>query len=149
MTRACEGGWPTIASTGTAFGPEAYTGTLRQTSQEVNVLISRNLQPVLAAAALAGAAVSTPVQAQDTRAPDPDNRAETPAVLERAANGRATSVRIGQTVYKVCRTEDEDGCIQPRAAGLDWGDRPLQSWPGRPASQMDDSRARDPGASPG
>lgn len=111
--------------------------------------ISRNLKAVIAATAVAGAAAAAPVQAQDaTRQADPGIRAESPEVVERAPNGRVTSVRVGDTVYKVCMTENEDGCIQPRAAGLNWGDRPLQRWPGRPASQMD-SRDRAPAATGG
>ena len=113
------------------------------------MLISKNLQAAVAATVLASAAAAAPVLAQDAPEPTvPPARAEGPVVVERDANGRATSVRIGQTVYKVCMTENEDGCIQPRAAGLNWGDRPLQRWPGRPASETDD-RDRTPAAKPG
>ena len=82
----------------------------------------------------AGAAYAQDGNAQDSNAPD--YRAESPTVVERGPNGRATRVRVGETVYDVCKSEGEDSCIQPRAAGLGWGDRPLQHWPGRPASQM-------------
>jgi hypothetical protein len=109
--------------------------------------ISRTFQAALATATLAAAAAAAPVQAQDAPAPAaPGVRAETPVVVERAPNGRPTSVRIGATVYKVCMSESEDGCIQPRAAGLNWGDRPLQRWPGRPASERADAPARAPAA---
>ena len=97
---------------------------------------SRILNAAIAGAALAGAAAA-PVLAQDAAPPAaPSARAEAPVVVERGPDGRATSVRIGGTVYKVCRTEAEDGCIQPRAAGLNWGNHPLRHWPGRPASEM-------------
>jgi len=109
--------------------------------------ISRNLKAVIAAAALAGAASAAPVLAQDAnRQAAPGIRAESPVVVERAPNGRPTAVRVDGVVYKVCMTENEDSCIQPRAAGLGWGDRPLRQWPGRPASQMN-NRERAP-ASP-
>lgn len=114
-------------------------------------MIIRHLQAGLAATALTAAAAAAPAQAQDAPAPaspTPPARAEAPVVVERAPNGRATSVRIGGTVYKVCMSESEDGCIQPRAAGLNWGDHPLQSWPGRPASESN-ARARTPAAAPG
>ena len=94
---------------------------------------SRNLQAALFAAALVSAAEAASAQARQTTAPAA--RASAPEVVERAANGRPTSVRIDGAVYKVCMSEREDGCIQPRAAGLNWGDRPLQHWPGQPASQ--------------
>ena len=61
--------------------------------------ISRILQPGLALAALAGAAAAGPVLAQDATAPAaPAVRAEAPVVVARAANGRVTSVRIGDVV---------------------------------------------------
>ena len=111
--------------------------------------ISRHLQAAVAMAALAGAAAATPVLAQEARAAAAAAaRAEAPVVVARDAHGRATSVRIGGTVYKVCMTESEDGCIQPRAAGLNWGNRPLENWPGRPASEMN-GRTRAPAATPG
>lgn len=111
--------------------------------------ISRYLKAAVAAAALGGAAASAPAMAQEAPAPAaPPARAEAPVVVERAPNGRPTSVRIGGTVYKVCMTESEDSCIQPRAAGLNWGNHPLGHWPGRPASEMN-GRARAPAATPG
>ena len=39
--------------------------------------------------------------------------------------------------YPICKGEIQDGCIQPRAAGKNWGNRPLDYWPGRPASEID------------
>ncbi|MET1755826.1 hypothetical protein ABVV53_10200 [Novosphingobium sp. RD2P27] len=80
------------------------------------------------AAALA-ASIVTPAMAAGT----PSYKAETPVVVERAPNGRATAVRVDGTVYPVCTTEQQDGCIQPRAAKLGWGDRPLTYWPGERA----------------
>lgn len=98
------------------------------------MLIRRTFRTALAAAAFTGMASLTAVQAQDARAPGV--RAASPEVVERAPNGRPISVRIDGVIYKVCMSERDDGCIQPRAAGLNWGDRPLQHWPGQPASQM-------------
>ncbi len=39
--------------------------------------------------------------------------------------------------YPPCRGDLTDNCINPREAGLDYGNRPLDYWPGQPASQMD------------
>ncbi len=55
-------------------------------------------------------------------------------IVERNAKGKATKVQIGEKVYDVCMSEKQDSCINPRAAGLNWGDRPLDYWPGKPAS---------------
>ena len=40
--------------------------------------------------------------------------------------------------YPPCRGDRQDSCVNPREAGLNYGNRPLDYWPGRPASQMDD-----------
>lgn len=40
------------------------------------------------------------------------------------------------TKYPVCKGAVQDGCINPREAGLNWGNRPLDHWPGKPASEM-------------
>ena len=56
-------------------------------------------------------------------------------VVEKNARGQATKVRIEGKVYDVCMNEAQDSCIQPRAAGLNWGDVPLNHWPGAPVSE--------------
>ncbi|MXP24863.1 hypothetical protein GRI39_02230 [Altererythrobacter indicus] len=38
--------------------------------------------------------------------------------------------------YPICGKNQTDGCIQPRAAGKNYGNRPLDYWPGEPASSM-------------
>jgi hypothetical protein len=55
-------------------------------------------------------------------------------VVERNAQGKATKVRVDGTIYEVCMSQNQDSCINPRAAGLNWGDVPLGYWPGKPAS---------------
>lgn len=74
-------------------------------------------------------AVGAPAVAQDYEAPSPE-------VVQTNDRGQATQVRISGTVYEVCMGEATDNCINPRAAGLNWGNRPLDHWPGKPASQM-------------
>jgi len=56
-------------------------------------------------------------------------------VVERDAKGRATKVSVGGVVYTVCVGDMSDGCINPREAGLNFGNVPLNHWPGRPASE--------------
>ena len=55
-------------------------------------------------------------------------------VVERDARGRATKVNVGGTVYAVCSATVKDSCINPREAGLNFGNVPLDHWPGKPAS---------------
>ncbi|WP_336986220.1 hypothetical protein [Altererythrobacter aquiaggeris] len=81
----------------------------------------------LAASGLAVAAVS-PALADDHMEP----KAE---VTQRNAKGQATMIRIGDQEYAVCTKDKSDGCINPRSAGLNWGNRELDYWPGKPASQ--------------
>ncbi|XUU60239.1 hypothetical protein ACRAQ6_11795 [Erythrobacter sp. HA6-11] len=73
----------------------------------------------------------------DDHADDMENKdyvAESPEVIERNDRGQATRIKIGDNEYDVCMSEDQDNCINPRAAGLDWGDRPLNYWPGETES---------------
>lgn len=85
--------------------------------------------------ASAAAALALPAAAF-AQAEAPGYKAQSPEVVERGPNGRATVVMVDGKRYPVCTKEQQDGCIQPRAAGLGWGNRPLQDWPGQPASQM-------------
>lgn len=58
-------------------------------------------------------------------------------VVEKDAKGTPTKVKIGDTIYDVCTAEKQDGCINPKAAGLKFGNTPLNYWPGKPASEID------------
>ncbi len=59
-----------------------------------------------------------------------------PEVIEKDAKGRPTKVMIEGKAYVVCTADGQDGCINPREAGLRWGNTPLDHWPGKPASEM-------------
>ena len=56
-------------------------------------------------------------------------------VVERDARGRATKVSVDGTEYLVCSRTVVDSCINPRQAGLNFGNVPLSYWPGKPASE--------------
>jgi hypothetical protein len=49
-----------------------------------------------------------------------------------ATDGKA--VMIDGIQVAVCTKDVQDSCINPREAGLNWGNRPLDYWPGKPAS---------------
>lgn len=90
--------------------------------------------------AVALTSMASPVVAQQQErtvrtTSDADWKAEGVEVVETNANGRVTKVRVEGKTYDVCMRKDQDGCINPRAAGLNWGDRPLTYWPGEPASK--------------
>lgn len=38
--------------------------------------------------------------------------------------------------YPICGGDIQDSCIQPRAAGKNYGNVPLDYWPGKPASEL-------------
>lgn len=57
-------------------------------------------------------------------------------VTERDSRGRATKVTVEGHEYLVCAGTIVDACINPRAAGLNFGNVPLDHWPGKPASEM-------------
>ena len=78
---------------------------------------------ILAGALAAGLAV--PAIAQSAKAD----------VVERDGKGRATKVSVEGKVYAVCTSDMSDSCINPREAGLNFGNVPLDRWPGKPASE--------------
>lgn len=90
----------------------------------------------ITAASIATLGVAGPALADD-HGEKKDWKAKSPEVVEKDARGKATKVRIDGKVYDVCMTSEQDACINPRAAGLNWGNRPLKYWPGKPASKMD------------
>ena len=101
------------------------------------MLIKTMTGRAIAAVVLAGAASVGSAHAQSQSQPqDPDYRAESPEVVKRGPDGQATEVRVDGVVYPVCTRDRQDNCIQPRAARLGWGNRPLETWPGDLASRM-------------
>lgn len=38
--------------------------------------------------------------------------------------------------YPICKGNVQDSCVNPREAGKNYGNRPLDHWPGKPASEM-------------
>ena len=101
---------------------------------------------LLTIAALAGA-IAMPAVAQGQAAVEPAPVSETApaapaakpaiAVVSRGSDGLPEVVSIDGQTYKVCKGEVQDSCINPRTAGLNFGARDLQYWPGRPASEID------------
>lgn len=89
------------------------------------------MKPAIAIA-LGVALLSAAAAAQTDPPPPPKPKAE---VVQRDANGRATVVRVEGVEYKVCTAQGQDGCINPREAGLDFGSVPIDHWPGKPASE--------------
>lgn len=58
-------------------------------------------------------------------------------ITARDGRGHATQVQVDGQTYAVCTRDKQDGCINPRDAGLRWGNRELGYWPGQPASEQD------------
>ena len=88
----------------------------------------QNILAITAAAALS-TGLAAPAMADDHMDDRADWKAQSPQIVERNAKGKATRVRVEGTVYEVCMRESQDDCIQPRAAGLDWGDYPAMDFP--------------------
>lgn len=82
---------------------------------------------LISAAAAVGVVLPAAAMAN---AQDKDYQAEGVVVVETGRDGRATIVSIDGQRYAVCSRGRTDDCINPRAAGLDWGNRPLPDWPG-------------------
>jgi len=95
------------------------------------------MKNIALSAAIAGTALalSAPVLA-DHHMENGEGHAMKAEVVEKNARGQAMKVMIDGKTYDVCTAKDQDGCINPRAAGLKWGNRALDYWPGQPASSM-------------
>jgi hypothetical protein len=52
-----------------------------------------------------------------------------------AAMSQPKEVTIDGKTYPVCTATVQDGCINPRQAGLKYGNTPMNNWPGHPASE--------------
>lgn len=129
---------------------------------KTNILGAAALAMVLAAPALAGGETAhVPATADATVTADAAASVTTPAApvkaeaditsgagasveavkptistVSRGADGLPDVVSIDGQTYKVCKGEVQDSCINPRSAGLKFGARDLQYWPGRPASEI-------------
>lgn len=86
---------------------------------------------IFTALAVAGALAVPAVAAEAHAKSNPNVK-----IVERGPHGHATKVRVDGKEWAVCSKKVTDNCINPRAAGLAWGDRPLNYWPGKPASEM-------------
>ncbi len=82
------------------------------------------------------AGLSLAASAQDGGAEESSGSAY--EVAERDENGRVTKVTWNGQLYDICVEDGQDSCINPRDAGLDFGARELEYWPGKPASQIEE-----------
>ncbi|MCL4672702.1 MAG: hypothetical protein KJZ64_07140 [Sphingomonadaceae bacterium] len=85
------------------------------------------MKKLVFAAAMAAGMVAVPALA--------DNHGMKAEVIERDAKGKPTKVRIDGKDYMVCTSDNSDGCINPREAGLKFGNHAASKWPGRPISR--------------
>ncbi len=65
-----------------------------------------------------------------------DARMDAKAKVMTSTRGRAQTVMLNGKEYQVCGGTVTDNCINPREAGLNFGNRALDYWPGKPASEM-------------
>jgi len=90
---------------------------------------------VMLALSVASLLCAAPAMAQTV--PADQDQAPKADVVQRGPDGHASAVQAGGQDYAVCTKTRQDSCIEPRAAGLKWGNRPLKNWPGKPASSID------------
>lgn len=62
--------------------------------------------------------------------------ASTAGTMNASANASARAAPMAAKDYPICSKTIQDSCIQPREAGKNYGNRPLDYWPGQPASSM-------------
>ena len=133
--------WPAAAQT--------YYWTLDDTQQDIwwNALNNDQRVRIVGMNPQARAAAWTSINAQmaeNAATPSANASATTETTPSRSANSSASPAT---REYPPCRGEVQDSCINPREAGLNYGNRPLNYWPGRPASEIDGPLpANEPGA---
>ncbi len=96
------------------------------------------MRKILIVGIAASVALTAPAMARSTHWPSKAAaNANVPHanVIERDAHGRATRVMVDGAAYAVCSASVTDSCINPRQAGLNFGNVPLDHWPGHPASE--------------
>ena len=93
----------------------------------------KSLAALIAMGALS--ALTQPALAQDRPAMPDENASETTMTTPSRTDN--TSAMPATREYPVCGGEVQDSCINPREAGLNYGNRPLEYWPGRPASEIE------------
>ena len=116
--------------------------TMRTPGQTTGAMQSPNMAPGTSTMSNPNAMQNTSMMQPRPSAPpttvtgDANWKAQSPEIVEQNSRGRVTKVRIEGRVYDVCMNKEQDSCINPRAAGLKFGNRPLMYWPGQPASSM-------------
>ena len=103
-----------------AMTPEQRTTTWTSIEQQMMRTPSANASATASAATTAAAGAST----IGPRFVSGEVVQTTPAATN--ANGN----------YPPCKGAVQDHCVNPREAGLNYGNRPLNHWPGRPASEI-------------
>ena len=96
------------------------------------------MKPYALIAACGLAVIAAPAAAQDSSQTQAEEENPVAVVLKRDEDGRATRIRVGEFEYDVCQEGRQDGCINPREAGLDFGGVPIDYWPGQPASEIEE-----------
>lgn len=68
-------------------------------------------------------------------ATDPNHHGQEHKMMKPAVATGGKTVMVNGKEFTICTKTIQDSCINPREAGLNWGNRPLDHWPGKPASE--------------
>ncbi|WP_417621476.1 hypothetical protein [Parasphingorhabdus sp.] len=91
---------------------------------------------IFSAVAAASVAFSGAAYAGQSEMSDGAKMKAMPAKVSKESSGRAQTVMLNGKEYAVCNGDVTDSCVNPREAGLNYGNRALDHWPGKPASEM-------------
>ena len=111
--------------------------------QRTRVFAMTPEQRVAAWTAIEGQMASMPAAAASTTATAATTAAVTAGTAARPQFVSNTVVQTtpaganatAKTEYPPCKGDIQDSCVNPREAGLNYGNRPLNYWPGQPASE--------------
>lgn len=88
------------------------------------------------------ACLSVPAVAQDASGEETVEDKPQVRVIERDEKGKATRVSVNGREYALCSKSVQDSCISPRSAGFDWGNQPLDHWPGQTSTSLKQEREK-------
>ncbi|MGX7951800.1 hypothetical protein ACWPM1_04460 [Tsuneonella sp. HG249] len=103
-----------------AMAPEARVAAWESIAKQMASLPSANASATAQVATTAAAANA--VAGRD------------PQMVSNAVTQTTPAATAGE--YPLCSATVTDSCINPREAGKNYGNRPLNYWPGRPASEI-------------
>lgn len=130
-----------IISTVAAASLAAISGVAGAQQQSGNPIPPDQIGPSAAASTQADDTTSADANVSSTSSPTSSNASSDVTTTTTTGAGASVDFQGAEAAptppasYPICKGKIQDECVNPREAGLNYGNRPLKYWPGHPASQ--------------